>query len=339
MSTDHRRDHYRSILIIKPGAMGDLLQLTPVLRLLKKRFPESTLTILVGSSASQELFRYNPNVDATIVYDRWNEHRSLGGLLRLRQRLKAGCHDLVLNFQRSNLKGWLLASAAFPCRVLIYHKSRQPGIHAVNDHLKTLAPLGLFTEDLALEFFPSPESEVFADRFFREQGLTAKSVVALNPGASHPVNRWDTRQFAELADRLSEEAGINVMIVGGKEDIPLSETIVSSSRSQLINLAGKTSISELGSLLKRCELLVSGDTGPLHLATSVGTRVVALFGAADPERTGPVGQGHRVLQAITVPCVPCRSRTCRNSHYLECMEKITVDDVYQAVMEYVGNSR
>jgi len=247
-------------------------------------------------------------------------------------------YDLVLNFQRSNIKNWILVSAALPCRLLIYHKSRKTGIHAVADHLKTLAPLGLSTDDLRLEFFPSPQSETFAETFFRERGLSAKRVVALNPGASHPVNRWDPRQFAALADRLSEDAGIEVMVVGGKEDIPLSDTIAAFSRSSLTLLTGKTTLAELGSILKRCDLLVSGDTGPMHLATAVGTRVVSLFGAADPERTGPVGRGDRVLQAASVSCVPCRSRKCGNPHYLECMEKITVDEVYQAVMESVGKS-
>jgi ADP-heptose:LPS heptosyltransferase len=83
-------------------------------------------------------------------------------------------------------------------------------------------------------------------------------------------------------------------------------------------------------------LLVSGDTGPLHLATAVGIPVVALFGAADPARTGPVGKGHLVVRAEKVPCVPCRSRTCSNPRYLECMEKISAESVFNAVSTLVG---
>ncbi len=329
---------YSSILIIKPGAIGDLLQITPVIRGLKREYPAARITLLVGSQMTAELFRHNPHLTETIVFDRKGEHRSLVGFLSLWRRVRGVRYDLVLNFQRSNIKNWILVSAALPCRLLIYHKSRKTGIHAVADHLKTLAPLGLSTDDLRLEFFPSPQSETFAETFFRERGLSAKRVVALNPGASHPVNRWDPRQFAALADRLSEDAGIEVMVVGGKEDIPLSDTIAAFSRSSLTLLTGKTTLAELGSILKRCDLLVSGDTGPMHLATAVGTRVVSLFGAADPERTGPVGRGDRVLQAASVSCVPCRSRKCGNPHYLECMEKITVDEVYQAVIESVGKS-
>ena len=328
---------YQAILIIKPGAIGDLLQITPVIRALKREYPAARITLLVGSPVTAELFRHNPYLAETIVFDRKGEHRSLAGLLSLWRRLRGDRYDLVLNSQRSNIKNWILVSAGFPCRLLIYHKSRKTGIHAVADHLKTLAPLRLSTDDHRLEFFPSSESELFAETFFRQNGLNAKRVIALNPGASHPVNRWDPRQFAALAERLTEEAGLGVILIGGSEDIPLAEKITSSCRASLNVLTGKTGISEVASILKRCDLLVSGDTGPMHLATAVGTRVVALFGAADPERTGPVGEGNRVIRSTTVACVPCRSRKCRNPEYLECMAHITVAGVYQSVMELIAN--
>ena len=329
---------YNSILIIKPGAIGDLLQMTPVIRELTWLYPHARITMLVGSNVTAELFRHNPHVAEIIVFDRKGEHRSFGGLCGLWRRLRGARYDLVLNFQRSNVKNWFLATAAFPCRVLIYHKSRKMGIHAVADHLKTLAPLKIFTNDLTLEFFVSPEAEAYVDNLFMDRRFIGKKVVALNPGASHPVNRWDPRKFAELADRLCEDAGIEVMVVGGKEDIPFTDSIAAFSRSRLTLLTGKTTLAELGSILKRCDLLVSGDTGPMHFSTAVGTKVVALFGAADPGRTGPVGQGDRVIQATSVSCVPCRSRKCSNPIYLECMEKITVDEVYQAVMALIAKS-
>ena len=94
-----------------------------------------------------------------------------------------------------------------------------------------------------------------------------------------------------------------------------------------MSLAGKTNLLQLGAVLERCDALVSGDTGPLHMATAVGTKTIALFGAADPLRTGPVGKGHTVIQAAGVACVPCRSRTCSNQRYLDCMESISVREV------------
>jgi ADP-heptose:LPS heptosyltransferase len=99
-----------------------------------------------------------------------------------------------------------------------------------------------------------------------------------------------------------------------------------------LNLIGETSLLTLGAILKRCVTLVSGDTGPLHLATAVGTRVVALFGAIDPDRTGPVGAGHSVVRHTEVPCVPCMARKCLNPVYLECMEKIEADEVFEIIV-------
>jgi lipopolysaccharide heptosyltransferase II len=322
---------FRNILIIKPGAIGDLLQLTPVIRALKEKFPAARISLVVGNLPSMGLFRHNPLVSEVIVFDRKGEHRSWSAFAALWRRLHAAHYDLVLNFQRSNLKGWLLATAAFPCRVLVYHKSKDRNVHAVVNHLETLAPLGISSAGMPLEFHPGPEAEAFAAQFFGAEKLTGRTVIALNPGASHAVNRWSTVRFAELADRLAEDLAARVIIVGGREDVPLAEEIVAKARCAPVVLTGMTDLLQLGAVLQRCALLVSGDTGPMHMATAVGTRVVALFGAADPARTGPVGSGHRVVQAAGVDCVPCRSRRCSSAKQLECMTDISVEEVLLAV--------
>lgn len=324
-----------NILLVKPGAIGDLLQLTPVLRALRAAFPETRLSVLVGSRDTAALFAGNPCVHETIVFDRRGEHRSFGGIARLWRRLRRNRYDLVVNYQRSNVMGWFLCTASFPCRVLVYRKARNRTVHAVVNHLEAVAPLGIdpLRVPHELEFHPGPEAERFAADLFRAAGLDGVPVVALNPGATHAVNRWGAERFAHLADRLVAEARARIVIVGGAEDTPLAERILSGSRTNPLSLAGKTGLAELGAVLGRCVVLVTGDTGPMHVATAVGVRVVALFGAADPDRTGPVGPGHRVLQARDVSCVPCRSRKCTHPIYLECMERISVDMAYEAVRE------
>jgi heptosyltransferase-2 len=324
------------ILIIKPGAIGDLLQLTPVIRALKRRFPGCVVDVIVGSTITAQLFRHNPDVREAIVFDKRGEHRSFRSILKIWQRLRRTGYDLVLNFQRSNLKMWLLATAVFPCRVLVYHKSRRP-VHAVLNYMETLAPLDISTSDVRLELTPGPEDRAFAAACLVP--LTAgKPIIAVNPGASHPVNRWPERHFSALADMLSERLSARVVIIGGGEDVALAAKISAESRSRPTVLAGKASLLQTAAILEKCTVLVTGDTGPLHMATAVGTRVVALFGAADPGRTGPLGPEHRVIQAEDVNCVPCRSRTCANRHYQECMEKISVEQVFTAVAEVLSNS-
>jgi ADP-heptose:LPS heptosyltransferase len=153
------------------------------------------------------------------------------------------------------------------------------------------------------------------------------------------VNRWGASRFAELADVLTDRLSAKIILIGGTEDRALAEEIAAEAASGPLVLCGKATLLQTAAILYRCDLLVSGDTGPLHLATAVGTGVLALFGAADPDRTGPAGPGHRVIQAKGVACVPCRSRACKSSHYLECMENLLVRDVADAAAAMVGEKQ
>jgi lipopolysaccharide heptosyltransferase II len=333
------RDRFTNILIIKPGAIGDLLQMTPVIRALKEKYRSAAISLLVGSSQTAELFKHHIDVHETIVYDKKGKQRSFPALMNLWKQLRRNNYDLVLNFQRSTMKTWLLASAAFPCRVLVYHKAKNRNVHAVVNYLETLAPLGIPASDLHLELTLGAEDRVFAMQLLSSQKNSARPLIALNPGASHQVNRWSSDHFAALADMLAQRFDARVIIVGGPEDVMLAEEITLKADSNPLLLAGKAGLLQLGALLEQCDVLVSGDTGPLHLATAVGIPVAALFGAADPERTGPVGDGHLVIQAEKVPCVPCRSRTCKNPRYLECMEKISPDSVFDAVVTLIRKGK
>ncbi len=333
-----RLDRFDNILIIKPGAIGDLLQLTPVIRALKSRYPQAGISLLVGSPSTSELFKYNAHVHETMVFDKAGAHKSFRALLQLWRRLRRNKYDLVINFQRSNLKTWFLASAAFPCRILVYHKARSRTVHAVVNYLETVAPLGIDAAKMkmSLEITLSAEERAFAKEVIFSLGGAGKPLIALNPGASHPVNRWATDRFAALSDMLTQKLSARVIIIGGKEDIHLADEIAAKTGSKPLNMTGKASLLQLGALLEQCDVLVSGDTGPMHIATAVGTRVVALFGAADPARTGPVGSGHRVIQAADVPCLPCKSRSCNNKAYLECMEKIPVSLVFETIRDMLN---
>lgn len=325
----------KSIFIIKPGAIGDLIQLTPVIRALAVRYPGVLITIVVGSEATATLFQHNPHITETIVFDKRVKQRLFSSLLKLWGKIHKKKYDIVIHFQRSNLKAWFLATAAFPCRVLVYHKARSRTVHVVDNYLETVASLGITGSNRELELFLGKDDEQFAEDLFIDNGFMGKVVVALNPGASHVVNRWGIDHFAALAIELSNSLSARIIIIGGKEDAALAEQIASMTTPRPLVLTGTTTLLQLGAILARCDLLVSGDTGPLHLATAVGTRVLALFGAADPARTGPVGAGHRVIQATGTSCVPCGSRTCANREYLECMKNISVKEVADAVVGMV----
>ena len=149
---------YKNILIIKPGAVGDLLQMTPVIRALKAYSPEAKLSMVVGSEITAALFKNDPRISETVIFEQDGRHRSLSSRIALWRRLHSKGYDLVLNYQRSNLKTWFLASAALPCRVLVYHKAKSRVVHAVVNYLETLMPLGIIPTDLDLELFLDDES-------------------------------------------------------------------------------------------------------------------------------------------------------------------------------------
>ncbi len=329
------------VLLFKPGAIGDLLQLSPVVRAVKERLPEARITLMAGSAASAELFAHNPLVEEVLVFDRKGEHRTWRASGKLWAEVRRRRFDLVVNYQRSNLKGWLLLTAAFPCRLLVYRKARGRVVHAVENHLEAVAPLGIDprTADRRLELFPGPGAARWASELLEREGLTGRTLAALNPGASHPVNRWPAGNFATLAGRLHAELGMAVILVGGPQDRELADAVVDQTCVPVVDLAGRASLLQTGALLARCAVAVSGDTGPMHMATAVGTKVVALFGAADPDRTGPVGAGHQVIASRELECVPCRCRACRHTPYLECMDRISVDAVFEAVKRVLKNGK
>ena len=323
-----------NILIFKPGAIGDLLHLTPVIRELKGIFPHARISLMVGSAVSVDIFRNNPLIHEVIIFSKNGEHRSLSAFTDLWLRLRS-CHfDLILNYQRSNIKGWLLMSAAFPCRVLIYHKTRRKIVHAIVDHLQPLAVLGVnpYTVDRRLDFFPLPKDEEYADRFISEHNLANKRLIAFNPGTSHASKCWPIERFATLGDRLAAEHGCEIVVVGSSHEAPLATAIGSGMEHPILDLCGCT-LGELGALLKRTEFLVTGDTGPMHIASAVGTRVLALYGPISPERSGPVGEGHRIVFHDELDCCPCNRFDCKNRSFRLCMEMITVDEVVQIAAE------
>jgi len=327
----------KNILIIKPGAIGDVLHLTPVIRALRERYPEARITFMLGSRVTAALLENNPFVHETILFDKRGEHRSFSGLIALWRRIRQGRFDLVVNFQRSNLKAWFLITAAFPCRVLVYHKAKNRVVHAVVNHLETLAPLGIdpAAVDLKLDFFPSPADEEFADTFIRTASLEGRRIVAFNPGTAHLCKCWPIEKFALLGDLLIDRLGVAVVVLGSHAEKHLAETIMSGMRNQAHDLTG-CSLGESGALLKRTALLVTGDTGPMHIASAVGTRVLALYGPIPPQRSGPFGLGHRVIMHDELDCCPCNSFDCRSPVFRRCMEEISVEEVFTAAMEMYG---
>ena len=151
--------------------------------------------------------------------------------------------------------------------------------------------------------------------------------VAVNPVAFWETKLWEDKKFADLCDRIRQELGIGVILTGGEAG-PL-DRIRALMKTEAVNLGGKTTLRELAFLYSEAALVITTDTGPMHLAAAVETQVVALFGPTDPARTGPYGLGHRVIRS-ELDCMPCFRKQCETK---SCMKEIAVEEVFAATKE------
>jgi heptosyltransferase-2 len=178
--------------------------------------------------------------------------------------------------------------------------------------------------------FLREEDRRWAEDFLRNLGLLdGRPLIGMNPGAAYGFAKcWYPGRFGELGKRLCERLKATVLVFGREEEKPIADEILQHLGGQGIDLTGRTRLLQLAALLERCHILVTNDTGTMHVASGVGTPVVALFGSTDPLATGPWGEGHVVVRK-DVPCSPCLKRICPTDH--SCMELITVDEIEEAI--------
>jgi lipopolysaccharide heptosyltransferase II len=172
------------------------------------------------------------------------------------------------------------------------------------------------------------------DETMRQYGIDEfKPFIAINPLAKWETKLWPEDRFTQLADRIITRYGMKIIFTGSSEDRLLIDSIVSNMNQRAVNLSGKTSLIELAALYEKAALVISTDTGPMHLAAAMGTPVVALFGPTAPWRTGPYGSGNKVVR-IDMVCSPCFKRQCDRP---DCMQEISVDHVMEAVSSFINN--
>lgn len=309
------------ILIIKLGALGDVINTLPLVVNLKMKLG-ARIHWVVGPLSSP-LVSGHPYVDKVIVFDK---HKWKTSLLYVIKQIRKQTFDITLDLQRI-LKSGMLAMSAKTRRRIGFDKKRckevtwmlpferisalNPHSHMLHQYLEFASYLGAPSNNVRWEI------PVSGDIPFD----LPKNYIVLNIGATKPVNRWTEKGFAALAHTLKNNFHIDSVLTGGREDTGMANRIAANSGREVINLAGKTSVIELKEVLAGSKTVVSCDTGPMHLAVALGKDVVALFGPADPRRTGPfIG---KVIQK-DLPCVPCNKRKCKDPI---CMKEITPEDV------------
>ncbi len=342
----------KNILIVKLSAIGDVIHTLPALNAIRRHYPNARITWLVEEAAAS-LVEGHPALDRVLVSKRKRWLRELTGPLRY-QYFKEACaffknlrdtrYDLVLDFQAS-LKGGVLIALARAGRKVGFGKGLEhqehsylflnekvPAvdmeIHALARGLMLLEHIGIPVQRVEYNLPVTAKDKLSIAQLLSQEGVQLETkFVAINPVAQWKTKLWENAKFAELADYLVDRYAVTVVFSGGAADRPVVADIRARMRNRALNLAGRTTLKELAALYEQAACLISTDTGPMHLGAAVGIPVVALFGPTAPWRTGPFGDGHRVIRA-PIECAPCFNRTCDSA---QCMRKIEVAQVIEGI--------
>ncbi|HSF68750.1 MAG TPA: lipopolysaccharide heptosyltransferase II, partial [Nitrospira sp.] len=313
---------------------------------LRRLFPQASITLLVKPLVAA-LFESHPAIDRIFLYDDKGRHAGLAGKWRLARDLRREGFDLAVLFQNA-FEAALLATVAgirrrygyatdgrsFLLSEPVMTPGRRAPVHQVEYYWSMLTPLGLTGHPGQPELFLSPDEEQSMAERLARAGITADHVViGINPGSTYGgAKRWLPDRFAESTERLCRrvsDAGQRpaVVLIGAKGEEPLGREIASRLSVDAVVLSGATTIRELMAVIKRCALLVTNDTGPMHIASALRVPVVAVFGPTDWRTTSPSGEDHTLLRH-PVDCAPCMLRECPIDH--RCMTGVTVEQVYAA---------
>jgi len=322
----------------------------PALAALRELFPTAEITLLV-KPAIAELLRGHPALQRILVYEDPGRHAGITGKWTLAGTLRRLRFDLAILFQNAFEAALLTFLAGIPRRYGYATDGRRFLLsdpiavpertkigHQVQYYLDMLRPLGSERPAGSPRLFLSHEEVQAMDQRLAEAGVDESDLlVGLNPGSTYgSAKRWLPERFAETVDRLSQEQGmhsgrrVRVVIVGARGEEVLGRAIADRMQVKPIQLSGRTTMRELMAVIKRCDLFLTNDTGPMHLAASFGVPVVALFGPTDSRTTSPFGSGHTIVRH-PVECAPCLLRECPIDH--RCMTRISVDEVYGAAVK------
>jgi lipopolysaccharide heptosyltransferase II len=320
----------KKILVIRPGGIGDAVLLVPAIRCLKRHYTGSQITVL-AEKRNQAVFSMCPDVDRVVLYD-W--------LPELVKTLRCQ-FDLVIDTEQWHRLSAIVArltGAPFSIGFATNERKRlfnHPVPYSHDDYeedsfLNLLMPLiGLSLSEIGYPFLEIPEPARQKAGSLLEPIVGGKGFVVIFPGASIPERRWGTDKFRELAARLHRK-DIHIVVVGGSGDEADGNSIVSGNYG--LNLAGNTSLAETAAVIEKSVLLISGDSGILHIGVGLGKPTVSLFGPGIAKKWAPRGDKHIVINR-NLSCSPCTKfgYTPKCLIGARCLADITADEVFAAI--------
>lgn len=334
----------KKVLVVNVNWMGDVIFSSPVFRALKAAYPQAKISCLAVPRV-REILESIPGIDEIIVYDEHGVHRNPFAKLRLVYELSQKHFDVAFLLHRSLTRALFVFLAGIPQRVGYDAKGRGPlltrkakpmderTVHRADYYLNVLESFGVAVADRTSFLTVNSESEKEIHDMLESYEVGEKDfLVVVHPGGNWDLKRWPARYFTLLTGQLLQDGGVKVVISGSDQDVVLTEAIISGLRRKPIVLAGKIDLKQLLALMKRADCVVSADSGPIHIASSVGTDVIGIFGPTRPEITGPRGSGRSIILQYDVGC---NRKAC---YYLECpdntcMQAVSVNKVIDAIRQ------
>lgn len=303
------------ILIIQTAFLGDVILSLPLLQILKKNYPSSKIDFLCIPATSQ-LLKNNPYVNEIIVYDKRNS--GMKGFISLVNKLRNKKYDLIISPHRS-FRTAVISKLSSPKKSITFDKSSlsflydervsyEGSLHEIMRVLKLLLPLGISEKDIVRpELYPGKEECAKVNKYLSDENIRESDrFICIAPGSVWFTKRFPKEKFVKVCDLLKDQ-NIKIVLIGGESDKILCEYILNSSvNKNIINAAGMLTVLESAELIRRSSLLISNDSAPLHIADSVGTAVVAIFGATVPEfGFFPYGERDIIIETKGLKCRPC----------------------------------
>jgi lipopolysaccharide heptosyltransferase II len=339
----------RKILVIKLSAMGDAILSIPSLRSLREKYPDAWISVLTTRKC-RNIFRNCPYINDTIVFDGSREKNRFINLLKVARLLSKEDFDVAVDLQNNRTSHLLCFLSGAKTRAghsnrkwsfLLNRRTKDAsnaGVSPIEHQYRVLRLLGVDSADKKLELWTRPEEQARIKDYLASQWLApSQTLVGINPGSSlrWPTKQWPIENFARLCDELAKR-NIRVVLTGAPEDEGLAEELSALTRNKPINAAGKTSITELVALVRRCQVFVSSDSAPMHIAAAADVPLVALFGPTDPKRHLVAPSRAQVFWK-EIHCSPCYLRTCPIGHM--CMKKIGVQEVLESILSFIKENR
>jgi len=337
----------KNLLVRGVNWIGDGVMSLPALKALRKAIPEAKISLLVKPWVSQ-LFEKDPNIDEIIIYD--DKYKGIIGKIKLSRMLNKKKFCSAILFQNAFDAALITFFAGIKERAGYNRDGRghllttavpvpqnEGKVHQINYYLNLLDKLGINAGYSAPYIYLTLDERLEARKFLQD---LKRPILGINPGATYgSAKRWFPERFAEIANWFISDTGGSAIIFGGKSEVDIADEIYKKlipefrTSHSLMNLAGKTSLRELISLISECDVFLTNDSGPLHIAYAVRTPMVAIFGSTDPVLTGPPPGGDENNHVVVKPdlsCSPCFERTCKNND-MRCMYAILSDDVYYGI--------